>query len=274
MTFMTTNPKGVCSVIDPEEFSENPKFRRIVTEMHDLMDVADHPLGRHCRMGHGRLRRAEIEGGKHLEYPWAVVHGDFRPGLRVLDAGSGRGIFQYYLAKLGCKMSACDIDGFRSKRFLKLHRLFHRFKLAPAPDLTSRLRKNARFFGVDVDYHIEPMQALSWPDGTFDRVCSISVLEHVQPADEQKRAVEQLSRVLKPGGLMILTLDYVERAIPGKADIFTSAEVKRLVEWSGLKPVTPLSFDAGNWDEYLSRLAVFYGVPKCHYSAFTLVLSK
>lgn len=263
-----------CSVIAFQSFQSDPRYREILGGMHEMLRQGDHPLGHHCRMGHGRLRRAEIEGGKHLEYPWAVIHGDFQPGMRVLDAGCGRGIFQYYLAKKRCRVSGCDIDGFRSKKFLNVQRALHRIGLAPAPDLTSRLRANAEYFGVDVDYHIEPMQALTWPDATFDRVASISVLEHIQPADEQKRAVEQLARVLKRGGLMVLTLDYVERAIPGKSDIFTRSEVERLIAWSGLTPVDPLSFDAGDWETYIAALAKFYGIPKCHYSAFTLILKK
>lgn len=265
---------SACSVISVEEFERDPRQKQIVAEMHAMMGVPDHPFGRHCRMGHGRLRRAEIEGGKHLEYPWAVVYGNFKPGMRVLDAGSGRGILQYYLARKGCRMSACDIDGFRSRKFLKLHRFFHRLRLAPAPDLTSRLRKNARFFGVEVDYHIEPMQSLTWPDATFDRVYSISVLEHIQPPEEQLRAVQQMARVLKPGGLMLLTLDYVERPTAGKADVFLPENVEQVIRWSGLKPVESPIYEVGGWDEYLTRLAGFLGVPKCQYSAFTLVLSK
>lgn len=265
---------SACSAISVAEFERDERFRRILGEMHALMGVKDHPFGRHCRMGHGRLRRAEIEGGKHLEYPWAVVHGDFQPGQRVLDAGSGRGILQYYLARKGCRVSACDIDGFRSRKLLRLHRWLHGLHLAPAPDLTSRLRKNARFFGVDIDYHIEPMQNLSWPDGTFDRVVSISVLEHLQPPSEQQRAVRQMARVLKPGGLMLLTLDYVERATDGKPDVFLPADVARVIEWSGLDPVDRPVYDVGGWDDYLKRLADFFKVPECRYSAFTLVLAK
>ena len=33
-----------------------------------------------------------------------------------------------------------------------------------------------------------------------------ALLEHIQPAEEQKRAIRELARVLKPGGLLILTL--------------------------------------------------------------------
>ena len=265
---------SLCSVISVEEFQRDPRWQQIVDEMHAMMGIAPHPFGQHCRMGHGRNRRAEIEAGKHMEYPWAIVNGDFRPGMTVLDAGCGRGIFQYYLARKGYRVSGCDIDGFRSRKLLKLHRLAHGLHLAPEPDLTSRLRRNGRFFGVDVDYHIEPMQHLTWPDATFDRVCSISVLEHIQPQSEQKKAIEELARVLKPGGRMLLTLDYTEKPGTTKADAFSPADVERVIGWSGLKPVEKPVYDVGGWEDYLARFAKFNGLPKFDYSFFTLVLVK
>lgn len=265
---------SVCSVISYHSFISNPRYRQIVDDMHRMMHIVDHPYGRHCRMGHGRLRRAEIEAGKHLEYPWAVISGDFSDQMKVLDAGCGRGILQYYLARMGCQMSACDIDGFRSKKFLKIHRFLHELRLTCMPDLSSRLKKNARYFGVDVDYHIESIQNISWEDNFFDRVYSISVLEHVQPLSEQRVALRQLARVLKPGGLMLLTLDYSARPIPGKSDVFLPEDIRRVIEWSGLVPIEPPVFDVDGWDDYLVGLADFYGVPRCLYSAFTLVLKK
>ena len=266
---------SLCSVISVEEFQGDPRRQQIVDEMHAMMGgIAPHPFGQHCRMGRGRLRRAEIESGKHLEYPWAIVHGDFKPGMRVLDAGCGRGVLQYYLGRKGCKVSGCDIDGFRSRRLLKLQRLAAGLGVAPQPDLTSRLRRNGRSFGVDVDYHIEPMQRLTWPDATFDRVCSISVLEHIQPQEEQKKAVQELVRVLKPGGLLILTLDYSEK--PGsKLDAFTPADVERVIGWSGLKTVDKPVYEApGGWERYMAGFREFLHLPKLDYSFFTLILSK
>jgi 2-polyprenyl-3-methyl-5-hydroxy-6-metoxy-1,4-benzoquinol methylase len=266
---------SVCSVISVDEFQRDPRRQQIVDEMHAMMGIAPHPFGQHCRMGHGRNRRTEIEGGKHLEYPWAIVHGDFKPGMTVLDAGCGRGAFQYYLARKGYRVSACDIDGFRSRKLLKLQRLAHGLHLAPKPDLTSRLRRNGRFFGVNVDYHIEPMQHLTWPDATFDRVCSISVLEHIQPQCEQKKAVQELARVLKSGGLMLLTLDYSEKPGSTKVDAFSPADVERMIGWSGLKPIEKPAYEiAGGWDAYLAKFSKFLGLPKLDYSYFTLILAK
>ena len=265
---------SLCSIISVEEFQHDPRRKQIVDEMHAMMGMEPHPIGHHCRMGRGRRRRAEIEGGKHIEYPWAIVHGGFKPGMSVLDAGCGRGILQYYLARQGCQVSGCDIDGFRSRKLLKLHRFTAGLGLASQPDLSSRLRRNGRAFGVDVDYHIEPMQRLTWPDATFDRVCSISVLEHIQPPEEQQKAVQELVRVLKPGGLLILTVDYSEKPC-SKLDAFSPAGVERLIGWSGLEPVEKPVFGApGGWDRYMAEFRRFLELPKLDYSFFTLILSK
>jgi ubiquinone/menaquinone biosynthesis C-methylase UbiE len=126
-----------------------------------------------------------------------------------------------------------------------------------------------------VDYHIEPMQRLTWPDATFDRVCSISVLEHIQPPEEQKKAVQELVRVLKPGGLLILTLDYSEKPGSGKLDAFSPADVQRLIGWSGLVPVHKPVYEApGGWERYMAGFRKFVQVPDFDYSFFTLVLAK
>src|SRR5688572_16814709 len=266
---------SLCSIISVEEFQGDPRRQRIVDEMHAMMGMKPHPIGNHCRMGRGRRRRAEIEGGKHIEYPWAIVHGGFKPGMSVLDAGCGRGILQYYLARQGCQVSGCDIDGFRSRKLLTLQRFTAGLGLAPQPDLSSRLRRNGRAVGVDVDYHIEPMQRLTWRDATFDRVCSISVLEHIQPWEEQRKAVQELVRVLKPGGLLILTLDYSEKPGSGKLDAFSPADVQRLIGWSGLVPVHKPVYEApGGWERYMAGFRKFVQVPDFDYSFFTLILAK
>ncbi|MCD1258799.1 class I SAM-dependent methyltransferase [Paenibacillus athensensis] len=48
---------------------------------------------------------------------------------------------------------------------------------------------------------------LPYKDEMFDKIFCISVLEHLHPADAG-RALEEFHRTLKPGGLLLLTLDY------------------------------------------------------------------
>ncbi len=51
------------------------------------------------------------------------------------------------------------------------------------------------------------MRHLPFPDGTFDGIVSNSTLDHFESLDDLSLSVRELSRVLRPGGQMILTLD-------------------------------------------------------------------
>ena len=48
---------------------------------------------------------------------------------------------------------------------------------------------------------------LPFPDGTFDAVVSNSTLDHFETGDEIVTALEELGRVLRTGGTLIITLD-------------------------------------------------------------------
>jgi SAM-dependent methyltransferase len=48
---------------------------------------------------------------------------------------------------------------------------------------------------------------LSFADSTFDRVVSLSTLDHFESIDEIGPALRELCRVLRPGGELVLTLD-------------------------------------------------------------------
>src|SRR5262249_23592650 len=50
-------------------------------------------------------------------------------------------------------------------------------------------------------------RALSYPDDAFDRIFSISAIEHI-PEDGDEAAIHELARVLKPGGRCCLTLPW------------------------------------------------------------------
>jgi hypothetical protein len=51
----------------------------------------------------------------------------------------------------------------------------------------------------------ENVEALSFADATFDVIVSMDVLEHV---NEPRRAIHQLRRVLKPGGVLLLSVPF------------------------------------------------------------------
>ena len=60
----------------------------------------------------------------------------------------------------------------------------------------------------------EPLDArrIALPDGRFEAVFSLSVLEHVEGPGQDGRAVEEMVRVLKPGGWLLLSVPFGPRA--------------------------------------------------------------
>lgn len=54
---------------------------------------------------------------------------------------------------------------------------------------------------------VQDGRALSYEDNTFDAVFSVSVIEHIPNADDTT-AMQELIRVVKPGGLVVITVPY------------------------------------------------------------------
>ena len=61
---------------------------------------------------------------------------------------------------------------------------------------------------------------IPYPENYFDKIFSISVLEHI-PYDGDTEALKQILRVLKPGGIAVITLpafrNYIEEWISSKS---------------------------------------------------------
>ena len=68
----------------------------------------------------------------------------------------------------------------------------------PSPELIARARKNC----PGIQFEICPLEKTPYADESFDAITLTDVLEHV--ADE-KTALDEMFRVLKPGGRLIIT---------------------------------------------------------------------
>ncbi|MFH0920466.1 MAG: class I SAM-dependent methyltransferase [Fibrobacterota bacterium] len=164
---------------------------------------------------------------KHWEYPWVLSNLNPAPGLTVLDAGCGRAPNQYLFAELGCRVSA--IDPMENTGWHGID------------------RRLARKYGLSIDYRVEGMERISGPDESFDRVISVSVIEHCraqhvkdelrtpQTAEDralQGRMMKEMARVLKKGGLLIITLDII---FPENGALLEcNVDVRNLITASGL----------------------------------------
>lgn len=100
-------------------------------------------------------------------------------GERVLDAGTGSGNLAAALARPGLDLTGIDF-------------------CEPAFALARRKAPGAHFQFGDLT------KPLAFPDGSFDHVACSAVL-HVLSADEQRFAIGELARVLRPGGRLVVT---------------------------------------------------------------------
>jgi 2-polyprenyl-6-hydroxyphenyl methylase/3-demethylubiquinone-9 3-methyltransferase len=118
------------------------------------------------------LLRAE----SRLRNPWVEARLAERvgAGAKVLDVGCGGGFLSNYLAAKG--FDVCGLDASP-----------HSLAIARAHDATKR-----------VSYRHGDALALPYPDQSFDAVCAMDFLEHVEEPD---RVVRECARVLRRGGL-------------------------------------------------------------------------
>jgi len=98
----------------------------------------------------------------------------------------------------------------RQELFTTQNRVLH---VAPEPSLQRRLRSlpNLDYLSGDLDSYLADVQLdvtdLNFPDASFDVVICNHVLEHVP---DDRRAMSELHRVLRPGGWAVLMVPDVE----------------------------------------------------------------
>jgi len=133
-----------------------------------------------------------------LRFPWRLYHEPIvrelelvlsaAEGPEVLNLGSGPFFELSRLPELHKRFTLCDID----PRALALARSVH----------------GARLAGTD---SVLPGAPLPYPDGRFDVVVSMDVIEHLP---DPLPWLEEALRVLKPGGSLFLTTpNYASRSL-------------------------------------------------------------
>jgi SAM-dependent methyltransferase len=89
---------------------------------------------------------------------------------------------------------------------------------------------------------------LAFRSGTFDIAYSLSSIEHFGGFAGAREAVEEMIRVLSPGGMLVLATEYaLSQPSPG-AEVFTPAEIHAMVDHPDVKLVSPI--DEHIWRRY------------------------
>jgi SAM-dependent methyltransferase len=138
---------------------------------------------------------------RRTEYPWAISMVGHERFFKILDIGSGVSLLPIYLAAKGHDVTSIDNDAILMN------------KISP---LLAKWNK------VEVKYGLGDAIKLQFEDNSFDRVLCISVLEHLEEEKIDDKyvnyhkqnldviAIADMLRVLRPGGLLILTFDWSE----------------------------------------------------------------
>lgn len=108
---------------------------------------------------------------------------EYREGVKVLEVGAGTGDFTVPVLKSGYRLTATDVNE------------------AMLETLRAKLDEN----GVSERCHvqIEDVFDLSFSDDHFDLVFCVHVIPRFSNIDDQRAAVTELCRVVRPGGFLL-----------------------------------------------------------------------
>ncbi len=125
-----------------------------------------------------------------------IIAGRIGAGDRVLKCACGTGMLSAVIAERGAILTATDFS----------------------PKMLERAEKNCAAW-PDIVFRRADITALDFPDGSFDKVVAGNVLHLL---DEPLKALGELDRVTKRGGLLIIPT-YMNRDRGGKTSAFASA---------------------------------------------------
>ena len=175
-----------------EEDFQRPDIKALVDELQALkVELTRRGLRFTNTAGNflARQYHPETKHGKLWEDAWVIRPAGIASGQTVLDVGGASTIFSFYVASRGCQVVVVDNDWANCGTLL-----------------------NARYVAKQMGWSLAALdrdvsRPVPFPDGHFDRVFSICVLEHL-PNRLRQFLMREIGRVLKPGALAGFTTDY------------------------------------------------------------------
>jgi ubiquinone/menaquinone biosynthesis C-methylase UbiE len=107
-----------------------------------------------------------------------------KPGENILDVGCGTG--GVTIPAKQCVGAAGRVAG-----------------IDPAPEMIAVAQHKAQRKGLEIVFRIGVIEALPYPDASFDVVTSSLMMHHL-PAHVQVKGLAEIYRVLKPGGRLLI----------------------------------------------------------------------
>ncbi len=116
-----------------------------------------------------------------------VLRGRIRPGMRILDAGTGGGRNMTWFLRSGYDVSAADLS----------------------PKTITRMRETAARLAPDLspdNFRADGLRDLTFPAGSFDVVVCIAVLHFAADESDFDAMLDGVWRTLRPGGFFFARL--------------------------------------------------------------------
>jgi 2-polyprenyl-6-hydroxyphenyl methylase/3-demethylubiquinone-9 3-methyltransferase len=176
-------------------------------------------------------------------------------GARVADVGCGGGLLSEALAKAGARVTGIDLG----EKVIEIARLHMHESRLETPNL-------------DIDYRVQSSADLAAAEAeSFDAVCCMELIEHVP---DPAALVGDLVRMLKPGGVLVMSTlnrtpaafgaailgaEYLMRMLPRGthhyAQFLKPSELGRLMRHAGLEvdDVSGLGYNPISRKAWLSR---------------------
>ena len=189
---MTQRPLSRYATVEDVMSPDFMELNKVFDGLSARFDLPDHSDINESRYpwSAGLLNKPAFYAARLWEYPYCILSAEMRPGMKVADVGCGMTAFTVYLKhEAGCDVVGVDPDVFESGVKYKGHGVSQEFIE----------RTGLKFVRGDMD-HV-PLETDSQ-----DRVFCVSVMEHVPP-DVRRRGMQEIARILKPGGRAILTVD-------------------------------------------------------------------
>ncbi len=166
---------------------------------------------------HGKFSKASLKHlivpvnyWRTLEFRLALAELAARHGDRILDVGSPKLLSLYLSDSVGANVCSTDIEGY----FIRDYERFRDIKRVPAE----------RFQVLVVDG-----RHMQFSSETFDKVFSISVLEHI-PDQGDSECIREIARVLRRDGVCVITVPFApvgQDQFKDSRDFYWSAASKK-----------------------------------------------
>jgi SAM-dependent methyltransferase len=157
-----------------------------------------------------------------------------RAGDTLLDLGCGFGRHAFEAFRMGARVVACDMAVPELRQVRALFEAMVEAGEAPPVGFATTVSGDAT--------------RLPFDDGSFDRIIASEVMEHIP---DDRAAMVELTRVLKPGGVIAVTIPtwlpekicwalsdeyYAPKSVGGHVRIYHESAMRRLMRDAGLQP--------------------------------------